>query len=244
MKTTFSIILFLYFGLINLNAQDLWSCTTCWITPAYSYNSSTHEVSIDEMVVANQGYFDCVAFDVAIFIIDVNTSLEYEIDRVNYSGLSYKINQNSQAISGWKVDLDNKLVPSGTYRVQVRINDNKSAYETSYINNIEYFGNSSFSYTSSSSSGIKNFNNVQESVILLYPNPSSGIFTLNLENTNGYFYFEITNINGQVLYNENVAVAGSTYNSQFDLSKYSKGIYYLRIIGENNETMNKMIIRE
>ena len=46
------------------------------------------------------------------------------------------------------------------------------------------------------------------------------------------------------MHTENVAVAGSTYNSQFDLSKYSKGVYFLRIIGENNESINKMIIRE
>lgn len=43
---------------------------------------------------------------------------------------------------------------------------------------------------------------------------------------------------------KNAKVERTNYNTQFDLSNYSKGIYFLRIIGENNEAINKIIVKE
>jgi hypothetical protein len=83
-----------------------------------------------------------------------------------------------------------------------------------------------------------------ENNITVFPNPTTGVFTLNLENTNGNYIFQITDIKGQVLQAENVEVIGNTFNTQFDLSSYAKGMYFLRVIGENNESINQMIIKE
>ena len=80
--------------------------------------------------------------------------------------------------------------------------------------------------------------------IIFFPNPTTGLFTLNMENTSGNYFFEITNINGQVAYKENINVPGNTYAAQFDLSNYTKGIYFLKIIGENNTIINRVIVRE
>ena len=78
----------------------------------------------------------------------------------------------------------------------------------------------------------------------VYPNPTTGKITLELENIEGNYNFEITNMNGQLMDVENIQVSESNHNTQFDLNKYTKGIYFLRIIGENKETINKMIVRE
>jgi hypothetical protein len=46
------------------------------------------------------------------------------------------------------------------------------------------------------------------------------------------------------MYSENIEVSGSSFNTQFDLSTFSKGIYFLRVIDENYISINKKIIKE
>lgn len=83
-----------------------------------------------------------------------------------------------------------------------------------------------------------------ENNLTVYPNPTTGLFSLNLEKAKGNYTFQIIDIKGQVLHSENIEVIGTTFNTQFDLSNYAKGMYYLRVIGENNESINKMISKE
>lgn len=235
MKTKFLFTVILIFSVFinHVIGQDLISCTSCWITPTYSYNSSTHEISIDDMVIKNQGWYDATEFDVAVFIKNTDTGTEYELDRVTYSGLGYQTNQNQEPISGWNVDLDFESVPTGTYKIQIKINDDQKAYETSYTNNTEYFSNTSFNYTS----GTSNVNNTRTfNKLNVCYNPSDGIFFIEgayVENAQVRVFNSIGNIIWQ-----QACITDKTIS--FNTKHLPKGIYFMEIQKDGKIMIEKL----
>jgi len=80
------------------------------------------------------------------------------------------------------------------------------------------------------------------SFLLVYPNPNRGDFTvainqLHVEN------IKITNVLGQVLYNENPNNASGGITRQINLQGVSKGLYFLQVLSSEG-TLNKKIIIE
>jgi len=79
--------------------------------------------------------------------------------------------------------------------------------------------------------------------IEVFPNPSTGSFTLNLaiiEKNN--YQIQLKNVLGQVLYVESLNNFKGDYNKQFDLSTYGKGVYILSLVNANGQQVKKIII--
>ncbi len=68
--------------------------------------------------------------------------------------------------------------------------------------------------------------------IAAYPNPVENMLTVNGE----YGTITLTNMNGQVVYS-----AKHNGNSQIDMSKLDKGVYFLRLVNENGSAVQKII---
>lgn len=89
--------------------------------------------------------------------------------------------------------------------------------------------------------GINEVNTSTNNNFNVYPNPSSGMLTVNYsskENTN--LNIQLTNVEGQIIYSEQKQMNG-IYNQNIDFSSLSKGIYFLEII-TNKETLVKKIV--
>jgi hypothetical protein len=71
----------------------------------------------------------------------------------------------------------------------------------------------------------------------VYPNPSNGQFTINLNNNMKTAVISVKNVVGQTILNKTVNVAGRTTET-ISLADYSKGVYFLTV---NDETV-KLII--
>ena len=93
--------------------------------------------------------------------------------------------------------------------------------------------------------GLLNGTNVNEnnlaSNIKIYPNPTNGIFQLDISEKNaGAYQFEITDVLGKTIYsdkfnNDNLHV------QQIDISSQPNGVYLLRLTGENCDRTVKIL---
>jgi len=79
-------------------------------------------------------------------------------------------------------------------------------------------------------------------VIKLHPNPTSGLINLHIEELNGDLTFEVYTVHGEILFREkaNNGHPGSV-TKQLDFSSYPKGIYFVRILGEDAIVVRKVI---
>ena len=96
-----------------------------------------------------------------------------------------------------------------------------------------------------SNSGIKNITS-KLSDVNLYPNPASSyaLLSYNLK-TKSSVKIEVKNVLGktiEVISNEKTLLAG-TYSNEINTSKYSKGVYFVNIISNNNILSEKLIVR-
>ena len=80
----------------------------------------------------------------------------------------------------------------------------------------------------------------EKSSVKFFPNPSKGIFSVELAASNNYLQYAIYDINGKKL------IGGSQYISNnilnFDLSHFSQGIYYMVINSANENYYGKIVI--
>jgi hypothetical protein len=79
--------------------------------------------------------------------------------------------------------------------------------------------------------------------VLVYPNPSSGIYTIEMKGvlTNKNIIFNVYNALGQIVYKEE----GKSYNGfvskQINLSSLTEGVYFINIIQDNKSVTAKVI---
>jgi hypothetical protein len=77
--------------------------------------------------------------------------------------------------------------------------------------------------------------------INIYPNPSSNIFNLEL-NSDSEAEITVTNVLGEQVYFESTQSIGE-FNTQIDLSDYSKGIYNLTLKTSDGLSNHKLILQ-
>ena len=79
--------------------------------------------------------------------------------------------------------------------------------------------------------------------IRVYPNPGNGLFRLVVNNVkNESLGIEIINLQGQILY-RNVINDPAGFSEIIDLTKFGKGLYFLRINDGNKTMVEKILIR-
>jgi hypothetical protein len=88
-------------------------------------------------------------------------------------------------------------------------------------------------------------NNSENIGIALYPNPNNGKFTLTLDaNANHDVNIIIYNSLGVEVYSENGVKLSGKITKNIDLSSLSKGIYNLKVAGENGSVVKKFVIQK
>ncbi len=79
--------------------------------------------------------------------------------------------------------------------------------------------------------------------IIIFPNPSTGIFNLTLQNKNqNKLNLKVINLLGETIIERNFRVNG-TYKYQLDLGAMPKGIYFL-VVDNGQNSINKKIIKK
>jgi hypothetical protein len=80
--------------------------------------------------------------------------------------------------------------------------------------------------------------------LLVYPNPSTGIVHLTINNLQGKkVELSVLNVIGSVMYRETLTEMNERYTKMLDLSKFANGLYYVRLESDNTSQMCKLVIR-
>ncbi|RXR20586.1 T9SS type A sorting domain-containing protein [Flavobacterium amnicola] len=149
--------------------------------------------------------------------IDANKSIELSLPQSNLVSY-YKFNQG----------LANSNNPNETKLV-----DELNAYNGGLFN---------FNLAGTTSNWVAdNFLNVADNIftsnLKIYPNPSNGIFNINID-TNATI--EIYDLIGKQIASKKIEVG----TSQLDMGNYSSGIYLLKVTTENNQSKTMKIIKQ
>lgn len=99
------------------------------------------------------------------------------------------------------------------------------------------------SINGSSTVGIEN--STKENInLLLYPNPTDGVFTLRVDSPDlSELKIKVTNLQGQIVYTKNNFDDLSKINEQIDLKNNPQGIYFITIISDKSITTQKIVIQ-
>ena len=76
----------------------------------------------------------------------------------------------------------------------------------------------------------------------VYPNPSKGQFTMEINGFTGELDMNIVDISGKVVYNGQLDVT-SNFAKKFDVSDLAKGVYYIKLISKDGVKVEKLIIQ-
>lgn len=83
---------------------------------------------------------------------------------------------------------------------------------------------------------------INSSNIKIYPNPSSGVFNVEItEIQNKVYRFKVFNIIGELIYATEIH-GSAIVNQQIDISQKAKGMYFLSVESENGIVLSKRII--
>ncbi|NVN96153.1 MAG: T9SS type A sorting domain-containing protein [Bacteroidetes bacterium] len=77
----------------------------------------------------------------------------------------------------------------------------------------------------------------------IYPNPSKGIITVNINDINSNLDLQITNIQGKVIHKETLTNDKTSYTQDIDLTSYPKGIYFVKIINKDFTKVEKIVLQ-
>jgi hypothetical protein len=84
-----------------------------------------------------------------------------------------------------------------------------------------------------------------DKTLLVYPNPSTGIVHLTINNLQGKkVELSVLNVIGSVMYRETLTEMNDRYTKMLDLSKFANGLYYVRLEADNTTSqICKLVIR-
>jgi hypothetical protein len=84
---------------------------------------------------------------------------------------------------------------------------------------------------------------VNNTSIVVYPNPNNGQFTVVINQMNGEGVLEITNALGQLISSENIAPVNGVITKEINLSVYSNGMYFVRFTTNATTTVEKVNVQ-
>jgi hypothetical protein len=77
----------------------------------------------------------------------------------------------------------------------------------------------------------------------IYPNPTKGMITIAIDGINSSLDLQIVNIQGKVIRTEKLNNQYPSYSQDIDLSTYSKGIYFVKLISKDFIKVEKVVLQ-
>lgn len=215
--------------------------TNLTVNPAYNINQNISICSGDSYTVGNSTYTSSGTYTDAFLtpsgcdsIIVTNLSVVSQIDiTTTINGNEITANQNN-ATYQW-IDCDNNQpIPSANQ--QTLTVDHTGNYAC-----IISLGSCSDDTTNCTLVNFTGLNNQSILEFKVYPNPSTGQFTIDINNNNQSYSIQILDITGQVIYTKGQIATSKT---QIDLNSIAEGVYFVKVKTENGKTVKKILIQK
>ncbi|MGM0648366.1 MAG: lamin tail domain-containing protein, partial [Bacteroidota bacterium] len=87
--------------------------------------------------------------------------------------------------------------------------------------------------------GIEDIN--KDEYLTIYPNPTTGMVTVKVDGISEKINLSIFTVNGQLINSE--MINADNFSKQYDLSKLAKGVYYIRLMNDEINKTQKLIIQ-
>ena len=134
------------------------------------------------------------------------------------------------AANEWRTETINLTNLIGQNKITFAFQNRGNFGQALYIDNINIS-----SSVGLSESEIKNQN------ISVYPNPTSGIFSLSINNsTKNLSSYQVINNLGQVVLKNKIDTKQNPFTQSIDLSKYGKGVYLLSVMDNNGNVFKNV----
>lgn len=85
---------------------------------------------------------------------------------------------------------------------------------------------------------------VNQSELLIYPNPSTGIFNIELDTKASQVRYSVFNLEGKLISSNIVNPTGGKVNQKLNLSHLPNGVYILQVVNGSETISQKLIIRK
>ncbi len=150
--------------------------------------------------------------------IDVTVTNASPVLTANQIGATYQwldCNNSNQAIAG-ETNQNYTAIVSGSYAVEITVGNcvDTSACETVTVTSIH---------------------SMSENVFVIYPNPSVGVFTMNLVSASK---IEITNALGQIVFEKQL----NSGKQEINLSNVVEGVYFVKVISGKQQGVKRIVI--
>jgi len=76
----------------------------------------------------------------------------------------------------------------------------------------------------------------------VFPNPSTGMVSININKFNSELSLVLINLNGSVVFSDKMSFIKEGYSKQIDLSRYAKGVYFIRLFNANRSMVKKILL--
>lgn len=192
--------------------------------------STTHNTTgtFHDILTSFNGCDSIVTTNLTVNTIDKTVSVSNATLTANATNATYQwINcTNGNAPIAGQTSQNYTATTSGNYKVIVSQN---SCSDTSTCYNI-------------TTTGI--FENSFAATITIYPNPTNSSVTLNFIDKGGNVAIEVFNDLGQLVYTEKINDCPKEYSKTIDMNAFNRGIYFFRIVtNENTHTQKVLLIK-
>jgi len=90
----------------------------------------------------------------------------------------------------------------------------------------------------------ENVENIREQEVRIYPNPTNGLLTIEMDNTgNGTACIEIYDLTGKMLLGKEYRTGNPHFAQQIDVSTFNEGVYFIRVIQADAVVVKKIVVK-
>ncbi len=204
-------------------------------TSKYDFSASTHPMLTFDRAYAR---YDNTNNDTLAVLVSTDCGLTYnEVYLKGNTALATAPDNTSSIFiptpTQWKNDTIDLLSYAGQANVMFSFQNRGFYGQALYLDNINIYH-----------SVITNFNELDPNkTISVYPNPSTGNVTLNLNTVIKEDYqLEIFNVVGQKIYTEQLSEFTGKLKKEINLTPYGKGLYLVNMVSNKNTYSIKVII--